>query len=209
MPFSGKIAALVSLIAAGAAVPAVAHDHMIQRNGQIIANSQNHPRFIGTNGVFMACESFGAIPGDTIGSAWYGLEVAHHGQDATGAGKSDGCYMIEGGLSPLNPLSDRNPAIQCAVCTAFPAVPPRGLQVAAAGSSNAGPAPATVQLSPLKRCNDQTPPCFRRLRLPSYHPVRDRLARPGSPAGDHRGGGSGGGRDDRRDRRTAARVGPR
>ena len=41
--------------------------------------------------------------------AWYGLEVAHHGPDASEPGLSDGCYMIEGGVHPGT--QDRNPAI--------------------------------------------------------------------------------------------------
>ena len=58
---------------------------------------------------FISCDTNRLLPG--YGPAWYGLETAHHGPDATGKGKSDGCYQIEGGLSPLNPASDRNPAI--------------------------------------------------------------------------------------------------
>lgn len=107
----------MSRIAAGAvagmllSASALAHPHTA--NGQLIANGQNHPRFVEiTSGVFESCESYGAIPGSSIGSAWYGLETAHHGPDADDPGKGDGCYMIEGGLSPLNEASDRNPAIE-------------------------------------------------------------------------------------------------
>lgn len=94
------------------ATPSVAHDHSIERNGQVLANGQNHPLFSNSSGSLMSCESYGPIVNDSIGAAWYGLETAHHGPDASGKGKSEGCYMIEGGLSPLNPLSDRNPAIK-------------------------------------------------------------------------------------------------
>lgn len=106
------VSGAVFALAAAVAGPVAAHDHMIERNGQILANGQNHPRFLNVGGSFISCEAFGPIPGDSIGSAWYGLETAHHGPDADSPGKSDGCYMIEGGLSPLNPLSDRNPAIK-------------------------------------------------------------------------------------------------
>jgi hypothetical protein len=41
-----------------------------------------------------------------------GLETAHHGPDAGDPGRGDGCYQIEGRLSPLDPASDRNPGIE-------------------------------------------------------------------------------------------------
>ncbi len=95
---------------------ALAHSHSIERNGQVIGNGQNHPRFVDIDPTagetFESCESYGAIAGSSIGAAWYGLETAHHGADADDPGKDDGCYMIEGGLSPLNTASDRNPAIK-------------------------------------------------------------------------------------------------
>jgi hypothetical protein len=100
---------LGALATAIAAVPALAHPHKVGRNGQVIANGQNHPAFVMGEDGFVSCEDYTLLPG--FGPAWYGLETAHHGPDATGRGKSDGCYQIEDGLSPLNPLSDRNPAI--------------------------------------------------------------------------------------------------
>jgi hypothetical protein len=91
-----------------------AHPHTIESNGQVIANGQNHPAFVDvdpTSGVmFVSCDEFTHLPG--YGPAWYGIETAHHGPDAGDPGKDEGCYMIEGGLSPLDPLADSNPAIK-------------------------------------------------------------------------------------------------
>lgn len=112
------VAALLLLLAAG---PVLGHEHKAanahQGEGQVLAHGQNHPRFLDTDPgaavVFMSCEEFGDIPGQSpVGPAWYGLETAHHGPDAATPGKSDGCYMIEGGLSPLNPASVSNDAIE-------------------------------------------------------------------------------------------------
>lgn len=112
------LALTLALVLAGA-LPAAAHEHEAARahrgEGQVLANGQNHPRFLtfDDTGRLRSCESYGDIPGQSpIGPAWYGLETAHHGPDAGTAGKGDGCYMIEGGLSPLNPDSVRNPAIR-------------------------------------------------------------------------------------------------
>ena len=84
---------------------ALAHPHAAEHAhgdaGQLIANGQNHPAFI--NGE--SCETFTHLPG--YGPAWYGLETAHHGPDAGDPGRGDGCYQIEGRLSPLDPASDR------------------------------------------------------------------------------------------------------
>lgn len=94
----------------GAPSGAVAHPHAAEHahgdTGQVIANGQNHPAFI--NGE--SCETFAHLPG--YGPAWYGLETAHHGPDAGDPGRGDGCYQIEGRLSPLDPASDRNPGIE-------------------------------------------------------------------------------------------------
>jgi hypothetical protein len=91
----------------GTASGALAHPHAAEHahgdTGQVIANGQNHPAFI--NGE--SCETFTHLPG--YGPAWYGLETAHHGPDAGDPGRGDGCYQIEGRLSPLDPASDRNP----------------------------------------------------------------------------------------------------
>lgn len=103
----GLIAGAVTMAAAG---PASAHPHSIEKNGQVLANGANHPPFmVDANGQRMSCET---SPARNHNSAWYGLETAHHGPDASGGGRSDGCYQIEGNLSPLNPASDRNPAIK-------------------------------------------------------------------------------------------------
>jgi hypothetical protein len=100
--------AAIALLIPGTA--AVAHPHAAEHahngDGQVIANGQNHPAFISGE----SCDSNTHLPG--FGPAWYGLETAHHGSDAGTPGKGDGCYQIEGGLSPLDPASDRNPGIR-------------------------------------------------------------------------------------------------
>jgi hypothetical protein len=104
--------ASAALLAAAAIGPAAAfgHAHAAEHAhggiGQLLANGQNHPAFV--NGE--SCVTNTLLAG--YGPAWYGLETAHHGADAGTPGKGDGCYMIEGRLSPLNPLSDRNPGIR-------------------------------------------------------------------------------------------------
>ena len=106
----------ITTLVAGAALiqaasPALAHPHQIEKNGQVLANGQNHPAFVrDANGNLMSCES-NPKPAN-YGPAWYGLETAHHGPDASGRGRGDGCYQIKGNLSPLDPRSDRNPAIK-------------------------------------------------------------------------------------------------
>jgi hypothetical protein len=100
------LTAMAPLVAAGVAM---AHPHEAVNahdgDGQVIANGQNHPTF--ANGE--SCDSNAHLPG--YGPAWYGLETAHHGPDAADPGKGDGCYQIEGGLSPTDPASDRNPGL--------------------------------------------------------------------------------------------------
>ena len=107
---------VASAAASAWVLPTSAHDHYAQpaagagphdQRGQVLANSQNHPRFVGAT----SCESNGPIPGDSVGPAWYGLETAHHGPDSGEPGRADRCYTTASGLSPLNPASDRNPAI--------------------------------------------------------------------------------------------------
>jgi hypothetical protein len=104
------IAAVVAITALATASGALAHahaaEHAHQGDGQVIANGQNHPAFI--NGE--SCDTNAHLPG--FGPAWYGLETAHHGPDAGAPGKGDGCYQIEGRLSPLDPASDRNPGLR-------------------------------------------------------------------------------------------------
>jgi hypothetical protein len=104
---SCSVAAIAPLAAASVAF---AHPHAAEHahggQGQVIANGQNHPAFI--NGE--SCDTFTHLPG--YGPAWYGLETAHHGPDAGTPGKGDGCYQIEGRLSPLDPASDRNPGLR-------------------------------------------------------------------------------------------------
>jgi hypothetical protein len=115
---SALVATLVLLLGIA---PVAAHEHKAanahQGEGQVLGNGQNHPRFLDTDPgqsvLFVSCEEFGDIAGQSqIGPAWYGLETAHHGPDAATPGKGDGCYMIEGGLSPLNPASVSNEAIE-------------------------------------------------------------------------------------------------
>lgn len=98
-----------------AAVPVAAHEHYAANgqagDGQVLANGQNHPKFLsdgpGTT-TYSSCESYGPVPGGTIGPVWYGLETAHHGPDSGTPGKGDGCYTADG-----SPGSDvQNPAIR-------------------------------------------------------------------------------------------------
>lgn len=103
-----SMALLCAAMGVAAAGAAFAHPHVVMLptgDSQVIANGQNHPRFIaGTS-----CESFGPIPGSSIGPAWYGLETAHHGPDAGDPGKGDGCYQTTGNVPPGQ--DDQNPAI--------------------------------------------------------------------------------------------------
>lgn len=87
-----------------AAAPASAHPHTIAKNGQVLANGATHgsPTFDPEDLNWEICDA---------DAATYGLEVAHHGPDADRDGASDGCYEVEGGLTPGNPAADRNPAI--------------------------------------------------------------------------------------------------
>ena len=87
------IALVVSLAGANMAA---AHPHVVEKNGQTIANGQNH-------GPYASGVSCGGDP------AAYGLETAHHGPDAGGPGKSDGCYQTTGGVAPG--ADDENPAL--------------------------------------------------------------------------------------------------
>ena len=89
-------ASLAILGSLAGAIPAAAHPHIIEGNGQVIANGQLHGPF--TAGV--SCD------GDP---AAYGLESAHHGPDAGDPGKSDGCYQTTGAVAPG--ADDENPAI--------------------------------------------------------------------------------------------------
>jgi hypothetical protein len=109
----GRTAAVVFAVVIAplaSASGALAHPHGAEHAhgdaGQVIAHGQNHPAFISGE----SCETFAHLPG--YGPAWYGLETAHHGADAGDPGKGDGCHRIEGGLSPLDPASDRNPGIE-------------------------------------------------------------------------------------------------
>ena len=77
------LAAVGSLLLATAA-PIAAHEHYAapahDGTGQVLANGQWHPRFLPNgDGTFSSCESYGPIGTHTIGPAWYGLEIAHHG----------------------------------------------------------------------------------------------------------------------------------
>ena len=96
----------VALAVAGAlwmAQPVLAHPHEAtpahQGEGQLLANGQNHPGFVGN----VSCEGI-AEPANS-GPAGYGLETAHHGPDSGQPGKGDGCYQRDA------PPDDENPAI--------------------------------------------------------------------------------------------------
>jgi hypothetical protein len=106
----GSVAFVASTVCLLFPAQVAAHSHTIESNGQVIANGMNHPAFVLVDGEYISCDEFAHLAG--YGPAWYGVETAHHGADAGDPGKGDGCYMIEGGLSPLNPASDRNPAIK-------------------------------------------------------------------------------------------------
>lgn len=110
---------LVGLAIIGAllatAAPVAAHMHFAENgqagDGQVIANGQNHPRFLPNgDGTFSSCESYGPVPGSSIGNAWYGIETAHHGPDSGDPGKGDACYTADG--SPGLGQDDQNPAIR-------------------------------------------------------------------------------------------------
>jgi hypothetical protein len=97
------------------AIPVAAHAHFAENGqagaGQVLADGQNHPRFLPNgDGTFSSCESYGPVPGSSIGNAWFGLETAHHGPDSGDPGKGDGCYMADG--SPGAGEDDQNPAIR-------------------------------------------------------------------------------------------------
>jgi hypothetical protein len=99
--------AAATLLALSASATA-AHSHVIGRNGQVIANGQNHYAFIlQADGTWLSCDTFTALAG--VGPAWYGLETAHHGPDSADPGKGDGCYAAD--ASPLSETDDQNPAI--------------------------------------------------------------------------------------------------
>jgi len=102
------ILAAVGLLTISAAA-ASAHSHVIGQNGQVIANGQNHPAFVfdAATGKWLSCVTNTLLPG--YGSAWYGLETAHHGPDSLAPGKGDGCYAAD--ASPVGEDDDINPAI--------------------------------------------------------------------------------------------------
>jgi hypothetical protein len=96
------------LALAGVAGTAAAHPHVIGKNGQVIANGQNHPAFVmQADGTFLSCITNAPLP--NLGPAWYGLETAHHGPDSGDAGRGDGCYLADS--SPVGEADDVNPAI--------------------------------------------------------------------------------------------------
>jgi len=107
--------AVIGALLVGAAVPVAAHQHFSENgqagDGQVLADGQNHPRFLPNgDGTFSSCVSYGPIPSNTIGPAWYGIETAHHGSDSGDPGKGDGCYTADG--SPALGQDDQNPAIR-------------------------------------------------------------------------------------------------
>ena len=108
-------AALAGALAVAAVGPVAAHAHYAENGqagaGQVLANGQNHPRFISNgDGTYTSCESYGPISGQSIGPAWFGVETAHHGPDSGTPGKGDGCYTADG--NPGAGQDDQNPAIR-------------------------------------------------------------------------------------------------
>jgi hypothetical protein len=110
--FAAAVAGVaLAVIAAG---PVAAHEHFAEDahggTGQVLANSQNHPRpFVAIgDGTYSSCESFS--PGGAFGPAWYGVETAHHGPDSGDPGKADRCYVADG--NPALGEDDQNPAIR-------------------------------------------------------------------------------------------------
>jgi hypothetical protein len=104
-----RMAAVAAVAPLAGASGAFAHPHAAEHAhgdaGQVIANGQNHPRLSTAS----RARRSRTCP---YGPAWYGLEKAHHGPDAGDPGRGDGCYQIEGRLSPFVPASDRNPGIE-------------------------------------------------------------------------------------------------
>ena len=98
-------------VAAFSLVPTslAAHPHSIDnKRDQVIANGMNHPLFeLNEDGLYDSCLD-NTLPSD-YGPAWYGLERAHHGADASDPGRADGCYMLEDGILPGQD-TDTNPA---------------------------------------------------------------------------------------------------
>lgn len=86
------VTALSAMTIGVSALPAFAHPHTVDGNGDgvaeaTLANGQNH-------GGYSSGVSCGGDP------AAYGLETAHHGPDAGVAGRGDGCYATTGGVAP-------------------------------------------------------------------------------------------------------------
>lgn len=104
-------------ITAGAVVvwagPASAHAAHSVTTGdgstQVLANGRNHGAvdFTTSAGLALFCVDAGEAlnSGNTLSGAMYGIETAHHGPDAQGGGRSDGCYAT------TTPITDNNPAI--------------------------------------------------------------------------------------------------
>ena len=104
--------ALVTAMALGGTLPAVAHVHVVKNpnHDQQLANGQNHPGFqpVNEDGLRLSCE--GTLEPANSGPAGFGLETAHHGPDAGDPGKDDGCYAAV--PDPQTGLpADSNPAI--------------------------------------------------------------------------------------------------
>lgn len=101
---AGVFGVLTALSVGGVAA---AHPHVAENAShvQLLANGQNHPGFqpVNADGLRLSCEGT-LVPADA-GPAGYGLETAHHGPDAGGPGKADGCFAVVG-----NPV-DGNPGI--------------------------------------------------------------------------------------------------
>ncbi len=107
----GTAALLTTAAVLLAASPATAHPHTVEKNGQVIANGQNHMRF-DSNGD--SCTGYPSAGPALVGPAWYGLETAHHGPDRGAPGRGDGCYRtaVAWNGTAYVPIDDTNPAIK-------------------------------------------------------------------------------------------------
>jgi hypothetical protein len=109
-----RIAAVLFALVSSATLAgtASAHVHVVSNpnHSQQLANGQNHPGFVGTEGGdIISCE--GVNEPANAGPAGYGLETAHHGPDAGQPGKADGCFAGTDDAAPGLRPPDTNPAI--------------------------------------------------------------------------------------------------
>lgn len=102
------VAPLAVVVALLAGPAAGAHPHVVANpsHGQVLANGQNHPGFQPTDADGLRLSCAGTLEPADSGPAGYGLETAHHGPDAGGPGKGDGCYATLGDPTDGNPAID-------------------------------------------------------------------------------------------------------